>query len=95
MVAGRGSAAGTLWGMSSSAFTLVAAAEEHTRELPMSPYAIGAIAMLSFLALLGVLWFFRGVATKIATGQGAHGTHAAAGHHDAHDAHAGQQGSHH
>lgn len=91
MVAGRGSAAGTLWGMSSSAFTLVTAAEEHTRELPMSPYAFGAIAMVAFLALLGVLWFFRGVATKVATG-GAHGTHASAGHHDAHADH---QGSHH
>ena len=91
MVAGRGSLAGTLWSMSSSVITLVAAAEEPTRELPMSPYAFGAIAMVAFLALLGVLWFFRGVATKVATG-GAHGTPASAGHHDAHADH---QGSHH
>ena len=89
MGAGRGSAAGTLWSMSSSAFTLVAVAEEHTRELPMSPYAFGALAMVAFLALLAILWFFRGVAAKVATG---HGTHGTTGHQDAHADH---QGSHH
>ena len=91
MVTGRVQVAGTLGPMSLSLSNLVVAAEEHTRELPMSPYAFGAIAMVAFLALLGVLWFFRGVATKVATG-GAHGTHAPAGHHDAHADH---QGSHH
>jgi hypothetical protein len=78
--------------MSSSAFTLVAAAEEHTRELPMSPYAFGAIAMVAFLALLGVLWFFRGVAAKIATG---HGTHGSAAHQGVPGDHGDHQGSHH
>lgn len=80
---------GRLWAMSSSAFTLVAVAEEHTRELPMSPYAFGAIAFAGFLLLLAVLWFFRGVATKVATG---HVTHGTAAHHDVHGDH---QGSHH
>jgi hypothetical protein len=30
----------------------------------MSPYAFGALAMVCFLVLLGVLWAFRGVAQK-------------------------------
>jgi len=88
MVTGRGSLAGTLWGMSSSAFALVAVTEEHTRELPMSPYAFGAIAFVAFMVALGVLWFFRGAAQKLATGH-VHGTSAQ------HDAHADHQGSHH
>ena len=83
--------AGTLWGMSSSAFTLVAAAEEHTRELPMSPYAFGALAFVSFLALLGVLWGFRGTAQKLAAGHATHGS----GQHDGHAGHTDHQGSHH
>ena len=58
--------------MSSSLSHVFASTEEHLRELPMSPLAFGALAMGSFLALLGVLWFFRGVAAKLATG-GAHG----------------------
>jgi len=56
--------AGTLTPMSSSLSNVFAAAEEHTRELPMSPYAFGALAFASFLVLLGVLWVFRGVAQK-------------------------------
>jgi hypothetical protein len=52
--------------MSSSLSNLLAATEEHTQELPMSPYAFGAIAMLGFLVLLGVLWFFRGAGQKTA-----------------------------
>ena len=88
MVTERGSVAGTLWGMSSSAFALVAVTEEHTRELPMSPYAFGAIAFVAFMVALGVLWFFRGAAQKLATGH-AHGTPAQ------HDAHGDHQGSHH
>ena len=81
--------AGTLWRMSLSLSNLVVVAEEHTRELPMSPYAFGAIAFASFLALLGVLWFFRGVAQKVAVG---HATHAGGHQHDGHTDH---QGSHH
>ena len=52
--------------MSSSLSNLFAATEEHTRELPMSPYAFGALAFLGFLVLLGVLWSFRGTASKLA-----------------------------
>ena len=95
MVAGRGSAAGTLWGMSSSAFALVAVTEEHTRELPMSPYAFGAISFVAFLALLGVLWFFRGAAQKIAAGGGPHGGEYHGDGQAGHAAQADQQGSHH
>ena len=81
----------------SMSLSLVTAAEEQTRELPMSPYAFGIIAFVSFLVLLGVLWAFRGTAQKIAAGHGPHGgeyqgegraTTAAA-------AQAEQQGSHH
>ena len=56
--------AGTLTPMSSSLSNVFAAAEENARELPMSPYAFGALAMVCFLVLLGVLWAFRGVAQK-------------------------------
>ena len=59
-----------------------AAAEEHTNELPMPPIAFGALAMVAFLVLLGVLWAFRGTANKIAGG--AHGVHTAPGHHADH-----------
>ena len=95
MGAGRGSVAGTLWCMSSSAFALVAAAEEHTRELPMSPYAFGAIAFTGFLLLLAVLWFFRGVATKIAAGGGPHGGEYHGEGQAGRAAQGDQQGSHH
>ena len=54
----------------------------------MSPYAFGGIAMLAFLALLGVLWFFRGVGAKVAGGS-AHGHGTDHGHGTEH------QGSHH
>ena len=47
---------------------LFAAAWDPTRELPMPPIAFGALAMVGFLVLLGVLWAFRGTATKIAGG---------------------------
>ena len=68
--------------MSSSLSNLFAAAEEQTRELPMSPYAFGALAFIGFLALLGVLWGFRNTAQKLA-GPAHHGDHA------------GHQGGHH
>jgi hypothetical protein len=89
MVTGRVRVAGTLWRMSLSLSNLVVVAEEHTRELPMPPYAFGALAFVSFLALLGVLWGFRGTAQKLAVGHGAHG-HQQDGH-----AATDHQGSHH
>ena len=69
-----------------------AATEEHANELPMSPIAFGALAMVAFLVLLGVLWAFRGTANKIAGP--AHGVHTTPGHHADHvgDPH---QGGHH
>jgi drug/metabolite transporter (DMT)-like permease len=95
MVAGRGLAAGTLWGMSSSVITMVATAEEHTRELPMSPYGYGAIAFVAFLVALGVLWFFRGAAQKIAAGHGPHGSEYQGEGQAARAAQADQHGGHH
>lgn len=81
--------------MSSSVLTLVAVSEEHARELPMSPYAFGAISMVVFLALLAVLWFFRGVAQKIAAGHGPHGGEYQGEGQAARAARADQQGGHH
>ena len=68
--------------MSSSLSNLFAATEEPLRDLPMSPYAFGALAFIGFLALLGVLWGFRGTAQKLA-GPADHGEHGAqhGGHH--------------
>ena len=60
--------------------SVVAAAEGHTRELPMSPYAFGAIAFVSFLALLGILWAFRGTAQKHAVGHSTHTDHQGSHH---------------
>jgi len=87
--------AGTLWGMSSSVITMVATAEEQTRELPMSPYAYGAIAFLAFLVALSVLWFFRGAAQKLAAGHGPHGSDYQGEGQAARAAHADQRGGHH
>lgn len=41
-----------------SFLTLAAAAEEHTHELPMSPYAFGAIALALLLGLMTALLVF-------------------------------------
>ena len=77
--------------MSSSLPNLFAAAEETHRELPMPPIVFGGLAMAAFLLLLGVLWFFRGTAQKIAVGPGA-----PAGHGDSHASSDGDHaGSHH
>jgi hypothetical protein len=54
--------------MSSSLVNLFAAAEESTHELPMSPYMFGAIALVAFAVLLGVLWMFRGAAGHMSGG---------------------------
>ena len=90
MVTGRVPVAGTLWRMSLSLSNLVVVAEEHTRELPMSPYAFGAIAFISFLVLLGILWGFRGTAQKLAAGHTTHG-----GEHQHGGTRTDHQGSHH
>lgn len=76
--------------MSSSLTTFIAAAEESTHELPMSPLAFGIIAMVVFMALLGVLWSFRGTAAKIATGDEHLHAHADGSHAPGHG-----QGGHH
>jgi hypothetical protein len=73
----------------SSLSNLFAAAEEPPHQLPMAPLAFGVLAFVGFLLLLGVLWFFRGTAAKIAAGNPhVHG-------HDAHDARSDHQGGHH
>jgi hypothetical protein len=48
----------------SAAPTVATAASAKLRELPMSTWAYGAIALACFLALLGVLWSFRNTAAK-------------------------------
>jgi hypothetical protein len=53
--------------MSSSLANVLAAAEEHGRELPMSPYMYGALALVGFALLLVVLWAFRGTAQKMSS----------------------------
>ena len=50
--------------LTSTAASLVAAETAQLRELPMPPWAFGAIALASFLALLGVLWTFRNTAAR-------------------------------
>ena len=54
--------------MSSSLANVLVAAEEQGRELPMHPYMFGALALVLFMALLGVLWAFRGTAQRYSTG---------------------------
>ena len=79
----------------SSLSNLFASAEVPPHELPMAPLAFGVLAFLGFLLLLGVLWFFRGTAAKIAAGNPhvhGHDTHGAQ---DAHDARSDHQGGHH
>jgi len=46
---------------------LATAGTEKVHQLPMSPYAFGALAFASFLVLLGVLWSFRNTAAKYDT----------------------------
>ena len=50
---------GTLGGMTPSLIPLVAAAEEHHRELPLPSIAFGLIAIACFLILLAFVWSFR------------------------------------
>ncbi|HEY8622126.1 MAG TPA: hypothetical protein VIM01_18880 [Dermatophilaceae bacterium] len=44
--------------------SLSTAGTEKLRELPMPPWAYGAIAFGCFVVLLGVLWSFRNTAAK-------------------------------
>ncbi len=48
----------------STATALASAGTESARELPMPPWAFGAIAFGCFVVLLGVLWTFRNTAAK-------------------------------
>ncbi|WP_270889946.1 hypothetical protein [Pedococcus sp. 5OH_020] len=69
--------------MSSSLATVFAASQEQTRELPMPSVVFGLLAFIGFLSLLGVLWAFRGTASKVAAGR-VQGHHGDQGHHTEH-----------
>jgi len=57
----------------SAAAALVSAGTEPVRQLPMPPWAFGAIALGCFVVLLGVLWSFRNTAARYdKPGPGAH-----------------------
>ena len=47
-----------------STVATLATAETVVREMPMPPWAFGAIAFGCFIVLLGVLWSFRNTAAK-------------------------------
>jgi len=44
--------------------TLAPAGTEKLRELPIPPWASGAIVFATFLSFLGVLWSFRNTAAR-------------------------------
>jgi hypothetical protein len=48
----------------SQALLLAATTPEHHTDLPMSPNMYGLIAIVVFLALLGLVWTFRGNSNK-------------------------------
>ena len=48
----------------SQALVWAAGTAEHGTELPMAPQMFGVIAIISFLALLGLTWTFRGSSNK-------------------------------
>ena len=54
--------------MSSSLATVLAAAEEHGRELPMAPVMYAVLALAAFAVLLLALWAFRGTAQRMSGG---------------------------
>ncbi|HET9020509.1 MAG TPA: hypothetical protein VFN34_01385 [Ornithinibacter sp.] len=56
----------------------VAQAEEAVRELPVPPWLVGVMALLTFAFLLGVTWSFRGTAQKYARPDLEGGRHGAA-----------------
>jgi hypothetical protein len=78
--------------LTSEAATVATAANTKLRELPMSTWAYGAIALACFLALLGVLWTFRNTAAKYdrPAGSGRGDGHESQGSHEATD-----HGTHH
>jgi hypothetical protein len=43
---------------------LAQGAAESTRELPLSAEAIGLVALIGFIALLGLTWTFRNTSNK-------------------------------
>ncbi len=51
--------AGSLAAMTSAMLATAAEGAEAGVDLPLSPLAFGLLALLSFLALLGLLWSFR------------------------------------
>ena len=48
----------------SQALVLAATTPEHHTDLPMAPEMFGVIAISVFLALLGLVWTFRGSSNK-------------------------------
>ncbi len=48
----------------SQALVLAAGTGEHTTQLPMAPEMFAIIAIVSFVALLGLTWTFRGSSNK-------------------------------
>jgi hypothetical protein len=48
----------------SQALVLATGTVEHTTQLPMAPEMFGLIALISFVALLGLTWTFRGFSNK-------------------------------
>jgi hypothetical protein len=50
--------------LTSTATALATAGTESVRDMPMPPWAFGAIAFGCFIVLLGVLWSFRNTAAR-------------------------------
>ncbi|WP_426566333.1 hypothetical protein ACPPVT_07235 [Angustibacter sp. McL0619] len=48
----------------SQALLLAATTPEHHTELPLPPIMYGVIAITTFVALLGLVWTFRGNSNK-------------------------------
>jgi hypothetical protein len=48
----------------SQALVLAAGTAEHAKELPLRPEMFGVIAIVTFIALLGLTWSFRGSSNK-------------------------------
>jgi hypothetical protein len=42
----------------------IALAAEQANELPLSPEMFGVVALVAFIALLGLTWTFRGSSNK-------------------------------
>ncbi|GAB3598613.1 hypothetical protein GCM10027446_29290 [Angustibacter peucedani] len=50
--------------MSQALVLAAGTAEEHGKHLPMAPEMFAVIAIVSFVALLGLVWTFRGASNK-------------------------------